>query len=263
MGALHVGHRSLFDRARFESDTVVTSIFVNPLQFDDANDLAQYPRPVEADLEICGRGGVDVVFLPSIDEMYPRPIRTTVAVADVTEHLEGAHRPGHFDGVATVVAKLFAGIQPDRAYFGRKDAQQVAVVTTMAGDLSLPVEVVPCSTVRDPDGMALSSRNVFLSTDERERARGLSRGLMAAADAVVTGVLERDSLVSIARSEMAGVDEVEYVELASQADAQPLEAVDRPAFLAVAAQVGSTRLIDNVAFDLVDGHVVADRGRIA
>lgn len=260
MGALHTGHRSLLEAARGTADTVMASIFVNPLQFDERSDLDRYPRPLGADLEVCRDAGVDVVFQPGVEEMYPRPIRTSVSVREVVDHMEGPKRPGHFDGVATVVAKLFAGLQPDLAFFGRKDAQQVAVIRTMTRDLDFPVEIVPCPTVRDPDGLALSSRNVFLDPDERLRALALSQGLMAAADAVERGELDGRTLEQTATARMGAVDDLEYVALASQEDATLLTSIDRPAFLAVAARVGKTRLIDNVAFDLVDGRVVPDRG---
>ena len=260
MGALHAGHRSLLDAARSRVDTVLVSIFVNPLQFDDAGDLDRYPRPLTTDLDLCRDAGVDVVFHPSIDVMYPRPSRTTVTVAEVVDRMEGPNRPGHFHGVATVVAKLFAGLQPDLGFFGRKDAQQVAVITTMASDLDFPVEIVPCPTVRDHDGLALSSRNVFLSPEERGRALALSRGLMVAADLVERGERRAGVLEEAARVEMSALDAVDYVELAAQADAAKLDALDRPGFLAVAAHVGRTRLIDNVAFDATNGGFRPDRG---
>jgi pantoate--beta-alanine ligase len=244
-------------RARELADVVVVSVFVNPLQFNDPSDLARYPRDIDHDLAMCSAAEVDIVFVPELEEMYPSKPATTVHVGGVTDRMEGLRRPGHFDGVATVVAKLFAGIQPDAACFGRKDAQQLAVVRTMAFELSFPVEIVPCPTVRDPDGLALSSRNVFLDHDERGRALSLSRGLFAAADAVEAGELEGRNIESIA-SELMSVVDVEYVELAAQADAGRLERLDRPAFLAVAARVGATRLIDNVAFD--GPPFVADRG---
>lgn len=260
MGALHAGHRSLLDTARKNADTVLASIFVNPLQFDDSTDLERYPRPVDADLETCSDAGVDVVFMPPLEEMYARPFRTTVTVRDVVDRMEGPSRPGHFHGVATVVAKLFAGLQPDLAFFGRKDAQQVSVITTMAADLGFPVQIVPCSTVRDRDGLALSSRNVFLSSAERVRALGLSRGLLKAADAAEAGERRGDVLEATARAEMDGIDVVEYVELAAQDDASRLVTLDRAAFLGAAVRVGATRLIDNVAFDLVGGAIRPDRG---
>jgi pantoate--beta-alanine ligase len=174
--------------------------------------------------------------------------------------MEGPRRPGHFEGVATVVAKLFAGIQPDVAYFGRKDAQQVAVITTMARDLSFPVRIEPGSTVREGDGLALSSRNVFLSEDDRERALVISRGLFDAADLVEQGERDAGVIESVCGAALGELDELEYVQLADQSTAQPMGTLDRPAFLAVAGTVGSTRLIDNVAIDLVDGRWVVDRG---
>ena len=274
MGALHAGHRSLMTAARLRCDTLVVSIFVNPLQFNDPTDLARYPRTLVADLQMCEEEGVDVVLAPSSEEMYPRPMLTTVTVREVADHMEGPRRPGHFDGVATVVAKLFAGVQPDLAFFGRKDAQQVAVITTMATDLGFPVGIVGCPTLREPGGLAMSSRNVFLSADERIEALALSRGLMRAADAVEAGERHAAVIEEIARAEMAGL-EPEYVELAGQERAEPLHTLDRPAFLAVAARVGGTRvggtrvggtrvggtrLIDNVAFDRVGDRFVADRG---
>ena len=259
MGALHAGHRSLLDAAVRSADRVMASIFVNPLQFNDPADLEKYPRTLDADLEICRGAGVDVVFAPGPDVMYPRPPLTSVVVSRVADFMEGPHRPGHFAGVATVVAKLFAGLQPDMAFFGRKDAQQLAIIRTMAADLDFPVTVVGCPTLRSPEGLALSSRNVFLSEVERVRALGLSRGLMRAADAVEEGIRDAGVLISAARSEMDGLD-VEYVELASQQDASPLSVLDRPAFLAVAAFAGAIRLIDNVAFDVIDGRFSPDRG---
>jgi pantoate--beta-alanine ligase len=261
MGALHAGHRSLMTAARRRCDTLVVSIFVNPLQFNDPADLARYPRTFEADLRMCEEEGVDVVFAPSGEEMYPRPMLTAVAVKEVPDRMEGPNRPGHFDGVATVVAKLFAGIQPDLAFFGRKDAQQLAVITTMATDLGFPIEIVGCPTLREPGGLAMSSRNVFLSGDERIEALALSRGLMRAADAVEAGERNAIAIEEIARSDMTGLHP-EYVELAGQERAERLDTLDRPAFLAVAARVGVTRLIDNVAFDRIGDRFVADRGII-
>lgn len=259
MGALHAGHRSLMRAARPRCDTSMVSIFVNPLQFNDPTDLDRYPRTLEADLAVCEDEGVDLVFAPTVDEVYAGPGLTRVVVSKVVDRMEGPNRPGHFDGVATVVAKLFAGLRPDVAFFGRKDAQQVSVISTMTVDMSFGVEIVPCPTLRAADGLALSSRNVFLSPDERTRALGISRGLMAAADAVDAGERLGASLEAIARMAMDGID-VEYVELADQVTAQRLEVLDRPAFLGVAARVGRTRLIDNVAFDLSGDGFTADRG---
>ncbi len=260
MGSLHDGHRSLLSRARTECDSVAVSIFVNPRQFDDPADLDRYPRPLDVDLAMCQAEGIDTVFVPALTEVYPAEPLTRVSISGISDRLEGAERPGHFDGVALVVTKLLAGIQPDRGYFGRKDAQQLAVIRTLVSDLSIPTEVVACSTVREPDGLAMSSRNVFLDPDERQRALGLSRGLFKAADAAESGERDADTLVDIARSEMAEVDAIEYVQLASQDRAEPMPTIDRPAFLAVAARVGATRLIDNVAIDLEGETIVVDRG---
>lgn len=247
MGYLHDGHVSLVPPARAAADMVTMSLFVNPLQFDDPGDLERYPRDLDRDTQIAADAGVDVLFAPSIDEMYPTESRTRVRVAAVSEGMEGAHRPGHFEGVATVVAKLFAGLRPDVAVFGRKDAQQLAVVRTMALDLSFQVEVIGAPTLRAPDGLAISSRNVFLADGDRGAALGLSSGLVAAARLVEAGERSGPTLeataAGIARREGA---EVEYVSLAGAADAAPLEVLDREAFLAIAARVGGVRLIDNV-----------------
>ncbi len=261
MGYLHEGHLSLAAAARPEADTVTMSLFVNPLQFGEGEDLDRYPRDLERDAELAEAVGVDILFAPPLDEMYPTPPVTRVSVAGLTDRMEGAARPGHFDGVATVVAKLLAGLRPDRAFFGRKDAQQVAVVRRMVSDLSLPVEIVACPIIRSADGLALSSRNAYLSDEERDRALALSRGLTAAADAADAGerngsVLET-LVVNVLQGEV-GVDP-EYVELASVDEVQPLAYLDRPAFLAVAARVGATRLIDNIHLDPAES-VVADRG---
>lgn len=260
MGYLHEGHVGLMLRSVAENDMTIVSLFVNPLQFDEPSDLKRYPRDLERDRSIAAGAGADLLFVPGVEEMFPQPRMTTVHVDEVADHMEGVRRPGHFDGVATVVAKLFAGVQPSTAYFGRKDAQQLAVVSTLAMDLSLPVHVVPVSTVREPDGLALSSRNVFLSDREREKALAISRGLFAAADCVATGERSGDALIAACREQLAGV-EVEYVSLASQRIAQPVRRLEEPSFLAVAARVGAIRLIDNVAFDRVDGEWIPDRGQ--
>ena len=256
MGYLHEGHAACVAAAGERADQVVMSLFVNPLQFDRADDLERYPRDFERDVAIAATAGVDVLFAPDADEMYPQDPLARVHVAVVSEGMEGAHRPGHFDGVATVVAKLFAGIQPEVAAFGRKDAQQLALVARMAADLSFPVEVVGVPTVREQDGLALSSRNVFLG--DRPAALGVSRGLFAAAAAVADGERRAAELEGIAAGEAADAGAVvEYVTLADAATVRPLATLDRPAFLAVAASVGGVRLIDNVFLD-PDGS--ADRG---
>jgi pantoate--beta-alanine ligase len=254
MGALHGGHLSLIARARAECDVVVVSIFVNPLQFGDPEDIEHYPRTLERDLSECAAAGADVVFVPAVREMYPswpEPPATTVSVSGVSDRWEGASRPGHFDGVATVVAKLFAVAGPCRAYFGLKDFQQLAVVRAMAADLSLPVELVGCPIVREPDGLALSSRNVRLSGDERAAATVLSRALAAGRTAVAAG--ERSgAAVAGAMRDVAATEDLVHLDYAVAVDAATLSEVaviEDPTTvrLLVAAQVGPVRLIDNSA----------------
>lgn len=261
MGFLHEGHLSLIEAARHDSDTVVISLFVNPLQFDRDDDLARYPRDLERDLELAADAGADFVFAPDVEEMYPDEQLTRVNVGRLSDELEGPGRPGHFEGVATVVAKLFAGLQPHAAYFGRKDAQQLAVVKRMAADLSMPIDVVGVPIVRERDGLALSSRNIFLSSEERQTALQLSRGLMRAADVVEAGQTEAKAITNAVYAEIEGGLDVEYVALAGQDRVQPLTRLDRPGFLALAAWSGGTRLIDNVHFDIDEERFVADRGR--
>ena len=228
MGALHGGHLSLLGAARAENETVVMSLFVNPAQFAEERDLARYPRDEDRDLALAREAGVDLVFAPSADEMYPPGFQTWVEVAEVGAILEGRSRPGHFRGVATIVLKLFVVIRPDRAYFGQKDAQQVEVVRRLILDLALAVELRVLPTVREPDGLALSSRNVLLSADERARALALPRAL---------ATRDRDAALALLAS--ANGVEVDYVELAD---------FDPPT-LAGAIRVGSTRLIDNVTLE--------------
>lgn len=259
MGFLHEGHLALIDSARHECDTVIMSLFVNPLQFDESRDLSVYPRDLNRDADLAGGRGVHVLFAPRIDEMYPvRPL-TQVRVAEVTEEMEGAHRPGHFEGVATVVAKLFAGTRPARAYFGRKDAQQLSMVTRMAADLSMPVKIVPVPIVRERDGLALSSRNVFLSDGERARALAISGSLMEAADAVEHGERDASVIETIVRDGLDGL-EIDYVTLADGATARSAETLESNAFLATAVRIGKTRLIDNVSFRMDENGAAADRG---
>ncbi|MDJ0664698.1 MAG: pantoate--beta-alanine ligase [Acidimicrobiia bacterium] len=260
MGFLHEGHLSLIEAARHESDTVVMSLFVNPLQFDRDEDLARYPRDLERDVALAAAAGADVVFAPDLGEMYPDEQLTRVNVAGLSDALEGPNRPGHFEGVATVVAKLFAGIQPHRSYFGRKDAQQLAVVRRMAHDLSMPTEVVGVPIVREADGLALSSRNIFLSEGEREAGLQLSRGLMQAADLVEAGERDAKAITNAVYFEIGDELSVEYVTLADQKTVSALTTLDRPAFLALAAWSGKTRLIDNVHFDADEDGFVGDRG---
>ena len=262
MGYLHDGHLSLFRAARAECDTVVASIFVNPLQFGPSDDLGRYPRDLDRDAALAEEEGVDVLFVPSIEEMYPEPPRIEMRIADLTTHFEGAHRPGHFEGVAIVVAKLLAGCQPGRAFFGRKDAQQLSVVRRMVADLSFPVEIIPVPTVRESDGLALSSRNTFLSDEDRMAALTLSRGLFAAADAAEGGERDGAVLEALVAGQIKSADgaRLEYASLADAATVQPLARLTTDSFLAVAARVGETRLIDNVAFSVGDDSVTVDRG---
>lgn len=260
MGFLHEGHLSLIAAARRDADTVVMSLFVNPLQFDRDDDLVRYPRDLERDVALATAAGADIVFAPDVEEMYPTEQLTRVNVTGLSDELEGPKRPGHFEGVATVVAKLFAGIRPDRAFFGRKDAQQLSIVRRMAADLSMPVEVIGGAIVREKDGLALSSRNIFLAAGERRAALGLSRGLMAAADLVEAGERDAKAITNAVYFEVGDALEVEYVTLADQDLVKPLTTLDRPAFLALAAWSGKTRLIDNVHFDPDDGGFVGDRG---
>ena len=250
MGALHAGHRSLIERAATECDVVAVTVFVNPLQFNDAADLAAYPRNLDADVDLAAAAGAHIVFAPRCDEMYPtfpEPPSSTVHVDGVSDGLEGASRPGHFDGVATVVAKLFALAGRCRAYFGEKDFQQLAVVRRMVADLSLPVEVVGCPTVREHDGLALSSRNVRLSADERRAALALHRALVAGLDAVHAGERRSRSVVAAMTAELMTEPSVvpDYVAVVDAATLQTPTRLTGEVRLLVAATVGPVRLIDN------------------
>jgi pantoate--beta-alanine ligase len=249
MGYFHDGHLSLIRRARSENDVLVVSLFVNPAQFGPGEDLEAYPRDEERDLALAEAEGVDLLFAPPLEEVYPEGFDTTVTVGGLTETLEGdeAHRgPGHFQGVATVVTKLFNMAGPDVAYFGQKDAQQALVIHKLVRDLDIPVRIAVCPTIRDRDGLALSSRNAYLSPEERERALGLSRALRAAEAAVASGTRDAEAVVAAARAELerAGV-EPEYLQLRSSEDLSPVERVNGTTLLAVAARVGRARLIDN------------------
>jgi pantoate--beta-alanine ligase len=247
MGYLHDGHTSLVDAAVAADDLTVVSIFVNPLQFAEGEDLADYPRDLEADLVRCRRAGADLVFAPSVEEMYPRPIDTVVTVPATAAPLEGVHRPTHFAGVATVVAKLFAIVGPCRAYFGAKDWQQVAVVRRMVADLSIPVEVVACPTVREPDGLAMSSRNVYLSPEERTQAPVLRRALDTGLALVEDGetdptVIEATMREVLAEATLGTVDYAAAVPADTLVADGPLRGEVR---LLVAVRFGRARLIDN------------------
>ncbi|HXG42321.1 MAG TPA: pantoate--beta-alanine ligase [Dehalococcoidia bacterium] len=253
MGYLHEGHLSLVRRARAECDRVVASIFVNPTQFGPQEDYERYPRDEARDLALLEAEGVDVAFLPSAEEMYPPGFCTWVEVkGPLTERLEGASRPGHFRGVTTVVLKLFNLVQPHRAYFGEKDAQQLRVIRRMVADLNLPVEIVPCPTVREPDGLAMSSRNVYLSPEQREQALALSRCLELArrlivADGIRDAAALRRHLEEFLRCS-PGV-EPDYVSVAHPETLAELERIEGPALVLVAARVGPARLIDNALIE--------------
>ena len=249
MGFLHDGHLSLMRRAREENERVAVSIFVNPLQFGPSEDLDAYPRDEARDLELCEEAGVDVAFLPSVEEMYPEGRATNVTVAGITDALEGAARPGHFDGVATVVAKLFNIVRPDRAYFGQKDAQQVAVIKRMIADLSFGIELVVCPTIREPDGLAMSSRNSYLDPAERQRAVALFNALREG-----QAELETTKEPSAAEERMwlalSATDGI-VPEYAAAVDPDDFGPVRGPrVLLAVAARVGPARLIDNMLVEM-------------
>ena len=247
MGWLHAGHRALIHRARAENATTVVSIFVNPRQFGDPADLAKYPRNEARDVEICAEEGADLVWAPPVEEVYPPGSDTTVHVGAIAEPLEGAARPGHFDGVATVVAILFNAVGAERAYFGQKDAQQLLVIRQMARDLAIPIEVLAHPTVREPDGLALSSRNVHLSERERAAAPVLRQALLAARARWEAGERSGEALRAAMRDVLASepLASPEYVSVADTATLQELGHLDRPALLSMAVRFGSTRLIDN------------------
>jgi pantoate--beta-alanine ligase len=247
MGALHAGHGALIERARTESDVVLVTIFVNPIQFDRKEDYARYTRELPSDMEYCDSRDVDIVFAPSVEEMYPEPTSTFVDT-ELGNHLCGAFRPGHFRGVATVVAKLFNIVQPDNAYFGEKDAQQLTILQQMVKDLNFAVRIVPVATVREPDGLALSSRNVRLTPEERRIAPLLFSALTKGQSAILAG--ERDSRkvksVMLNILESAADLRMEYMEVVDAARMQPVDTISGDVRLAAAAWLGSTRLIDNV-----------------
>jgi pantoate--beta-alanine ligase len=247
MGAFHEGHLSLMRRAREHCDVVVVSLFVNPSQFNESGDLQAYPRDEARDAGLAAASGVDYLFVPSAEDIYPRGFATTVSVDRLTEPLEGAHRGrAHFDGVTTVVIKLFNIVGPAVAYFGQKDAQQAIVIRRMARDLDIPVRIEICPTVREPDGLAMSSRNVRLNAGERSRAASLNRALSAIAAAIADGEHDARRAIARGRAELADVQiEPEYLELVSPETLTPVERVDGEVLAVVAAQVGAARLIDN------------------
>ncbi|MDR0271567.1 pantoate--beta-alanine ligase [Paenibacillus sp.] len=254
MGYLHQGHASLISAARGKSDIVVVSIFVNPIQFGPGEDFETYPRDEDRDLAVAEAAGADLVFLPSVDVMYPKPTKTKVAVSEVTSGLCGASRPGHFDGVTTVVSKLFHIVQPNHAFFGMKDAQQVAVIEQMVFDLNFNVTIVPCPIIREEDGLALSSRNVYLSPEERSQALVLSRSLRETKNALEIGQIRtageaRELLVKIiGESSIAVIDYTEvmaFPELSQLADGSKVLEQGESVLMALAVNFGKTRLIDN------------------
>ncbi len=256
MGYLHGGHESLMHRARQDADLVVLSIFVNPLQFGPNEDYERYPRDEERDLRMAEEAGVDLVFIPEVQEMYPREVLTTVQVRKITERLCGASRPGHFDGVCTVVSKLLHIVGPDRAYFGMKDAQQVAVIMQMVEDLNMPVEIVPCPTMREADGLALSSRNVYLNEEERRQAVVLYQALEAADEYIRTqqgGTCEELREMIRQKIQTAPLADIDYIEIVTFPGLEPLPdqvkiadtLQQQPVLAALAVRFGSTRLIDN------------------
>lgn len=251
MGALHAGHISLIEAARRDDSAVVVSIFVNPTQFGPNEDFSRYPRDEAGDLARCESAGAALVFLPGVDEMYPAGAVTTVRVAKLTDTLCGPHRPGHFDGVATVVAKLFHIVQPDAAYFGEKDAQQLAVIRRMTRDLDMPVSIVGCPTMREPDGLAMSSRNAYLSSEHRVQAAVLHRALQAGRARIESGERDARAVESLMQGMVhaAGPARVDYISVVDAAGLQPVSKIDVPVLLALAVRIGGTRLIDNVRVD--------------
>ena len=249
MGALHAGHGRLIERARAESRCVVVSVFVNPLQFDRPDDLERYPRTLDSDVQLCDSRGVDVVFAPAVRDIYPTPQICTIDVGHLADHLCGKFRPGHFRGVATVVMKLLQIVQPDAAYFGEKDAQQLAIIRRVISDFNVPVQIVGVPTVREDDGLALSSRNVRLSPDERRRAPVLYDALIEAGAAIRSGVTDVDEIRARARARIPEDEtlRLEYLDVVDADELQPVATVAGPVLIAGALWVGTTRLIDNIS----------------
>jgi pantoate--beta-alanine ligase len=249
MGFLHEGHGSLIRQCKSRCDGTVVSIFVNPTQFGPMEDLSKYPQDLEADQSLCLKLDVSVLFLPNSSEMYPSNFQTFIEPGRMAEPLCGKYRPGHFRGVATVVAKLFNMVQPDLAFFGQKDLQQTAVIKRMVKDLNLPVDIAVVPTLREPDGLAMSSRNIYLSPDERKRALSISLGLFSAEAAFRAGERDAGRILSLAQECLWGVDELQYCELVDAQSLDPINGVvDRSAALCIAAFIGNTRLIDNIIF---------------
>jgi pantoate--beta-alanine ligase len=260
MGALHAGHTALVQRAKQQCAPVVASIFVNPKQFGPNEDFAKYPRTLEADSEKFSAAGVDALFLPDAAEIYPSGFRTYVTVEGLSDRLEGRSRPGHFRGVATVVMKLLEIVQPHYAYFGRKDAQQVRIISQMARDLNLDTEIVVCPIVREPDGLALSSRNAYLNTEERRAATALHRALEAARAELTVGVRDALQLQAAIRGvlESEPLAAVDYAEIVDADAFEPVMRIARPCYALLAVFIGKTRLIDNLYLE-----PVGDSGELA
>lgn len=254
MGALHEGHLALVKRAKQQCSQVMTSIFVNPKQFGPKEDLAKYPRTFEADAKNLAVAGVDAIFAPEPSDVYPDGFRTYVSVEGLSERLEGRSRPGHFRGVATVVLKLLEIVQPHFAYFGRKDAQQVRIISQMARDLNLGTEIVVCPIVREADGLALSSRNTYLKSDEREAATVLHRALIAARDELAAGVRDALQLQTVLRKVLQAepLAAVDYAEIVDADTFEPVVRVSRPCYMVLAVFLGKTRLIDNLYIEPVN-----------
>jgi pantoate--beta-alanine ligase len=248
MGALHAGHIALIAEARKHADAVAASIFVNPTQFGEDEDFGRYPRRHEQDVRMLEEAGCDLVWAPSVEDMYPAGFSTNISVASVSKRWEGEARPGHFDGVATIVAKLLLSVRPDFALFGEKDFQQLAVIRRMVTDLNIPVEIVAVPTVREADGLALSSRNTYLSADERRRAVALPKALQTARSAIRDGATVSTALRAAKQSLVdAGFLKVDYLALIDAATLEPLETAEGEMRLIAAAMIGATRLIDNIA----------------
>ncbi|MCH5184727.1 MAG: pantoate--beta-alanine ligase [Oscillospiraceae bacterium] len=251
MGYLHDGHRSLIEKAASQNDTVIVSVFVNPTQFGAGEDLETYPRDLERDKETAEAGGAKVIFHPPVGEMYPKGYKTYVNVEEITGILCGKSRPTHFRGVTTVVSKLFNIVSPDRAYFGLKDAQQLAVICRMVEDMNFDIEIVPCPIVRESDGLAMSSRNTYLSVEERRQALSLGRGLAAARKLYEGGEKSIEKLTGIIRNEIDAMpmSEIDYIEAVEFPSLEPVVSAGRGTLIALAVKFGNTRLIDNIILD--------------
>lgn len=251
MGALHIGHISLIETAVKECDFVVVSIFVNPTQFGPTEDFEKYPRPLEADLEICKKAGIDIVFAPATEQMYPRENFTSVNVEKLTEQLCGRSRPGHFRGVATICAKLFNIVQPDIAYFGQKDSQQAIVIKKMVADLNMPLRIAICPTVREPDGLAVSSRNQYLTKEQKKEATYIYKSLQKAQEMIDAGITDCETIIRQMYSilNQAPSIKIEYVSVVDAETVQNIDQIAGKVLVAVAARIGLARLIDNILVD--------------